>query len=134
MRRSPIWLAWTAGLLLAVFVYTTGPDLFMFQIVDTLHVLIFRLGEAISDLSQLSQDAIRALAIGLYATFVVLALAVIRRGGRARAALVWVSLVFIIITGTADPIDAGPKWTAALLLAGVAAVSMTKRLTRLSEA
>lgn len=134
MRRSPIWLAWAAGLILSVLVYTIGPDLFMFRLVDNLHQIAWRIGEVLTNISLLTLDAIRAIAIGLYATFVVLALAVLRRGGNARAILLWVSILFLIVVGGAERVDASPRWTAALLLVGAAAFAMTSRLRRLSEA
>lgn len=128
---DPIWLAWAAGLALAAVVYVVGPDRFLFRVVDTFHVLAWRISEAVADLSALTLDAVRALAIGLYATFVALALAVARRGGRARAALLLVSVVFFLLAGGGWDVEDGlpnGRWTAALLLAGVAAAVMTGRL------
>ncbi len=132
MRRSPIWLAWAAGLALAALVYAVGPDLFMFRLVDNLHLLAWRIGEALNDLSLLTLDAVRALAIGCYATFTVLALAVIRRGGRARTTLVWVTILFLLIAGTADPDNASFRWSVALIIVGAAALTMTSRLRSLN--
>ena len=45
-RRDPIWLAWAIGLALAVLVYVVGPDRFAFRVLDSLHVLAWRIGEA----------------------------------------------------------------------------------------
>ncbi len=103
----------------------------MFRLMDNLNLLAWRLGEALEAIPQLTLDAVRALAIGLYATFVVLALAVLRRGGRARGALVWITLLFLIIAGGAGRSNASARWTAALIIVGVGAVSMTSRLQRL---
>ena len=60
MRRDPILLAWGAGLLLAALVYLVGPDRFLFRLMDTLHVLGWRLAELIEDLSIVSLDLVRA--------------------------------------------------------------------------
>ena len=110
-RRDPIWLAWAAGLALAALVYVVGPDRFVFRLMDTLHVLAWRISEAIEDLSMLTLDVVRALAIGVYATFVALAISVARRGGK-------------VDTGTAP----NARWTAALLVAAAGAAVMTSRM------
>lgn len=130
-RKNPVLAAWGAGLALAAVVYAVGADRFWFQVVDTLHVLAWRIGEALDDLSVLALDAVRALAIGLYATFVVLALTVARRGGRSRGALLVVSLLFLVLAGgglNEDGTGPNARWAAALVLAGVAAIVMTGRL------
>ncbi len=128
-RRDPIWLAWAVGLGLAALVYLVGPDRFVFRLVDTLHVLAWRISEAVDDLSVLALDMVRALAIGLFATFAVLAVAVARRGGRGRGALLVVTLLFVILAGGGvDGAAPNTRWTAALLLSGVGALVMTGRL------
>ena len=128
-RRDPIWLAWAVGLVLAVGVYVVGPDRFVFRVVDTLHVLAWRISEAVEDLSVLALDLVRALAIGLFATFVVLAVAVTRRGGRGRGALLLVTLLFLMLAGGGvDGTAPNARWTAALLLSGAGAAVMTGRL------
>ena len=127
-RLSPILLAWLAGLSLALAVYVIGPDRFLFRLMDTFHVLAWRLSETLADL--LALDAIRALAIGLFATFLALGIAVLRRGGRARGALIFVSVLFLLLAGGGldDEAAGGGRWAAALLLAAVGAVVMTGRL------
>lgn len=128
-RRDPIWLAWAVGLGLAALVYLVGPDRFVFRLIDTLHVLAWRISEAVEDLSVLALDMVRALAIGLFATFAVLAVTVARRGGRGRGALLVVTLLFVILAGGGiDGAAPNTRWTAALLLSGVGALVMTGRL------
>lgn len=126
MRRDPILAAWGIGLVLAVLVYIVGPDRFLFRVLDTLHVLGWRVAELIDDLSLVALDLMRALAIGLYVTFVMLALAVARRGGPSRGALLVVSLLFLALAGGSGVPNA--RWTAALVLSAVAAAVMTGRL------
>src|SRR3954449_11374866 len=96
-RGDPVLVAWVLGLGLAALVYVLGPQHFLFRLLDTFHVLMWRLGEFIADLSTVALDAVRAWAIGRYATFVVLAFAVLRRGGRARGALIVVTVLFPIL-------------------------------------
>ena len=85
-RRDPVLIAWVAGLALAALAYWVGPQYFLFRVADSFHVALWRISEAIGDLSLMGRDLVRALAIGIYATFVVLALSVIRRGGPGRSA------------------------------------------------
>ena len=101
----------------------------LFRLLDTFHVLMWRLGEFIADLSSMALDVVRALAIGLYATFVVLAFAVLRRGGRARAALIVVTLLFLVLVAHDDMVtESNGRWMAALALSAVGAIVMTTRL------
>lgn len=129
MKRNPIVLAWTAGLALAVLVYWVGPERFVFRLLDNLHMLGWRIGEFVADLSAASLDLVRAIAIGVYGTFVVLGLAVLRRGGRAKAMLLVISILFFLLaTGEVDGGMPNTRWFAALLLAGAGAAVMTGRL------
>lgn len=128
-RRDPVVLAWVIGLGLAALVYLVGPGQFLFRVLDAMHVIGWRISEFIADLSYMALDVVRALAIGLYATFVVLSLAVARRGGPARGALLVVSLLFLILVGSDAGLVAGNvRWTAALLLTAAGAAVMTGRL------
>lgn len=128
-RRDPVLIAWVLGLGLAAIAYAVGPQYFMFRVADSFHVAMWRIGEAIGDLSLMGRDLVRALAIGLYVTFVVLALAVIRRGGRGKAALAWVSLLFLFLIGGIElTTESDTRWVLALAVAGGGAVTMTQRL------
>lgn len=128
-RRDPVLIAWVVGLGLAAVAYWVGPQYFMFRVVDSFHVALWRISETIGDLSLMGRDLVRALAIGIYATFVVLALSVIRRGGAGKAALFWVSVLFLFLIGGLDmTTESNSRWVLALAVAGVGAVTMTQRL------
>lgn len=127
IRRDPVTIAWVAGLLLAAVVYAFGPDQVLFRIQDALHIMAWRISELLWNLSATAMNVVRALAIGLFATFLVLSFAVVRRGGRARMAIVVVGLVFVALVEGAAPGDTS-RWVAALLLSGIAASVMTGRL------
>ena len=120
-------IAWGLGLALAALVFVVGPDHFLFRLADTLHVFAWQVAEAVAQLSATARDVVRALAIGLFVTFVVLGLAVYRRGGRARTALILVTIVFMLLVGDAAPGDQA-RWLAALILSGAGAAIMTGRL------
>ncbi len=128
-RRDPVMLAWVVGLALAALVYLVGANQFLFRFLNLLHVAAWRLEEFVADLSVVALDVVRALAIGLYATFVVLALAVARRGGPARGALIGVTVVFLVLVGGDQTLtESNARWTAALAVAAVGAFVMTGRL------
>ncbi len=128
-RRDPVVIAWVVGLGLAALAYWIGPQYFLFRVVDSFHVAVWRIGETIGDLSLMGRDLVRALAIGIYATFVVLAVSVIRRGGRGKAALFWVSALFLFLVGGIDlTTESNGSWVLALAVAGVGALTMTQRL------
>jgi hypothetical protein len=128
-RRDPVVLAWVLGLGLAAVAYAVGPQYFMFRVVDSFHVAMWRISETIGDLSLMGRDLVRALAIGIYVTFVVLALGVIRRGGSGKASLFWVTVLFLFLIGGIDlTTESNTRWVLALAVAGVGAVTMTQRL------
>ena len=130
-RRDPVVIAWAVGLALAALVFMVGPDHFLFRLADTLHVLMWRLAEALAQLSATAIDVVRALSIGLFVTFLGLGFAVNRRGGRARAAITVVTILFLILVGDAEPGDQS-RWIAALALSGIGAAVMTGRLRQSS--
>lgn len=128
-RRDPVVFAWVFGLGLATVAFLLGPQYFLFRVLDYLHVAFWRLGEIIGDLSLVARDVVRALAIGLYGTFVLLAILVIRRGGHARAALFWISILFFLLIGQVDMVtESNARWVLALALSGFSAMVMTNRL------
>lgn len=133
MRRDPVVLAWVLGLALAALVYVVGPRDFLYHLLNSLNVAFWQLGNIIAGLSVVALDAVRALAIGLYATFFVLALAVLRRGGRARAALVVVTALFLLLVFNSDlPTESNGRWAAALALSAIGAIVMTGRLRQVA--
>ena len=127
MRRDPVLAAWAVGLGLALLVFLVGPEHFLFRLADTLHVVAWRVAEAIDELSATALNAVEALSIGLFVTFLGLAVAVGRRGGRSRWAIIVVSVVFFLLVGGASPGDQ-TRWVAALALSGLSALVMTGRL------
>ncbi len=132
-RRDPVVLAWVFGLALAALAFVLGPQYFLYRVLDYLHVAFWRLGEFIGDLSLVATDMVRALAIGLYGTFVLLSVLVIRRGGPAKAALFWVSVLFFLLIGRVEMMtESNARWVIALALAGFGAMVMTNRLRRTS--
>lgn len=132
MRRDPVALAWLGGLALAAALYLVGTDRFWFQVLNTLHVAGYWVGEFVADLSGLTIELVRALALGVFATFVALCWLVARRGAAVRGTGLLVALLFLVLAGSGgDGIGdgaGGARWAGALLVAGVGAGVMTRRL------
>ena len=126
-RRDPVFVAWAVGLGLAALIYLVGPDQFVFRIENAIHVFFWRVAELLAELSATALDAVRALAIGLFVTFLALAAAVARRGGRARTAVIVVGVLFFFLVDSASPGEQ-TRWLAAFALSGVGAAVMTGRL------
>lgn len=131
MRRDPVTMVWIGGLVLAAVLYFVGTDRFWFQVVNSLHVAGWWISEVIADLSGLAVELVRALALGVFATFVALCWLASRRGAAVRGTALLVGLLFLVLAGGGDEFgrDAGSlRWTAALGVAGVGALVMTRRL------
>lgn len=132
MRRDPVALVWIGGLALAAVLYLVGTDRFWFQVLNALHLAAYWVSEIVADLSGLTIELVRALALGVFATFVALCWLVARRGGAVRGTGLLVALLFLVLAGSgSDSIgdDAGgARWAGALLVAGSGAAVMTRRL------
>jgi hypothetical protein len=131
VRRNTIGLIWIGGLVLAVLIYLVGPDRFLERCIaafdsldDAIHALIVSLGVQ-------AYDVVHAVALALLVVFVVLGFMASRRGIRSGWALIVVPLVFLMLVWR--PFAYGPapigRWLAALVIALVGAVAMTRRLT-----
>ena len=132
MPRNTITFIWAIGIVLALFVYVTGPDRFVFAAFDLIERTWWGLQDALRNISIAAFDLVRAAAIGLYFVFVALSVLAIRQGGRGRATLIAVSLVFLglVWQSAGDSFGAHTRWMAALLLNTVGALTMTRRLTQ----
>jgi hypothetical protein len=131
MPRNTIAAIWIAGIVLAVLIYVAGPERFVFAAYELIQRAWWGVQEVLRDLSLAAFDFVRALAIGLYFVFLALGVLAVSRGGRGWVALVVVSLLFLGLVwhdyGTG--FGSRTRWGAALVLVGVGALSMTRRLT-----
>ena len=131
MRRDPVALVWIGGLALAAALYFVGTDRFWFQVLNAFHVAGWWIGEVVADLSGLAVELVRALALGLFATFVALCWLAARRGAAVRGTALLIGLLFLVLAGGGDELSDGAgnlRWTAALAVSGVGALVMTRRL------
>jgi hypothetical protein len=131
MNRTTIAAIWIAGIVLALLVYVTGPERFVFAAAEFVQRAWWSAQEALRNLSIAAFDLVRALAIGLYFVFLALGVLAVSRGGRGLVALVVVSLLFFALAWQDYGTGFGSRmrWGAALMLVGVGALSMTRRLT-----
>jgi hypothetical protein len=130
VRRNTIGLVWLVGILLTVGLYVTGPDRFLHAGFDLLLHTQFALQAVLAGFTIQAFELVRALAIGLFAVFLGLGILALRRGLRARAALIVVTALFLALLYPA--VDgyylSASRWSGAFLLAGVGALAMTRRL------
>ena len=138
MQRNTIGAVWLVGALLALGAYLIGPDRFLhgaFGVLFDLQAMFENLHAALQTvLAGLTVEAfelIRALAIGLFVVFLALGVIAARRGLRARAALVILTALYLLLLYPA--LDgyyvSSAHWMGAFLLAAVGALVMTRRLT-----
>ncbi len=131
MKRDPVALVWIGGLALAAALYFVGTDRFWFQVLNTFHLAGWWIGEVIAELSGLAVELVRALALGLFATFAALCWMAARRGAAVRGTALLIGLLFLVLASGGDGLgdDAGNlRWTAALGVAVIGALVMTRRL------
>lgn len=130
MQRQTIGLIWIGGLVLAAALYAVGPDRFLAACLDLLENLEYGFHYLLFFLGTQAFNVVRALAIALFAVFLVLGFTAARRGLRAGWALVIVTVVFLVLVWRPEAGSPGSisRWFAALVLALSGAVVMTQRL------
>jgi hypothetical protein len=129
MHRNTVALIWLGGIAVAVIAYAVDPGAVLEAALDLLAAAIAGTERFIHDLSNFGSGVIRALAMGLFVTFVALAVLTIRQGGKGKTALVMVSGVFLLLLRDGANSSNG-HWVAAFALAAVGALVMTTRVRR----
>lgn len=131
MRREHILLIWIGGLVLAVLLYLIGPDRFFAVVWTVTDIVDVVIRDWVAELGTQSYAVVRALAIAIYCVFAVLAVLSARRGHRGLWALTVVTAACLFLVWR--PFDFYPvpfgRWLTTLILVGVGAGVMTRRLT-----
>jgi hypothetical protein len=129
-RPDAVTLAWVGGIALAVIAYAVGPEHVVAVALETFRNASWYADALLHGLTAATVSAMRAVAIGLFGTFVLLSLLALRRGGRAIGSLIVVTVLFGLLVWGAEGIGAGAnlRWMLALILAGLAALNATRRL------
>ncbi len=129
MHRNTIMLIWIGGLLVAGIAYATDPGALLEAALNLLAAGLAACERLVRDLSVFGSDVVRALAVGLFVTFVALSVIAIRQGEKGRTALLTVSVVFVLLLRDGGAASNG-RWVAAFALAAVGALVMTSRVLR----
>jgi hypothetical protein len=124
-------MIWIGGLVLAVVLYMVGPDRFLDATLEVFDRVDDAMRTLVATLGGQAYGVVRALAIAIYAVFVVLALIGSQRGQRGLWALIVVTTVFMLLVWRPFAPYPTPvsRWIGALVLVIVAALAMTQRLT-----
>ena len=129
MPRNTILMVWGFGILVAALAYAADPASLLEGVLDLLDYGLASVARLVRSLSAFGSDAVRALAIGLFVTFLALAGLTIRQGGKGRTAVLAFSAVFVLLVRDGRAASNG-QWAAAFALAAAGAVVMTGRIRR----
>lgn len=127
MPKNIIAVIWATGALAALAAYLVGPEHLLNTLAALSDQVTLAVAMSLRDLSASAVNVVHALAVGLFVTFVGLALVAIRSGRKGRAALVVVSAVFVWLVWSGDA-PSNQRWLAAFVLAGLGTLVMSSRL------
>ena len=127
MRSRTVTIVWVVGLALAALVYALGPDDALATLFAWADQAGAALQQAAAELGGRAFDVLRALAVGCFAVFFALCVIATGRGQSTLWLMLWVSLLFLILVWHQGR-EATGHWTLAFLLAGAAALNVTRRL------
>ncbi len=131
MDQRTITMIWIGGGVLALLVYLAGPDMFLSGIWGFLDRIEAGFHALLAFLGAQAFDVVRAAAIAIYIVFLVLGGIAIHRGVKSIAAMIAVTLGFVILVWRPDQgaYISSTRWLAALALAIIGALVLTQRLT-----
>lgn len=125
MGRNTVALVWLGGAVLALLVYATGPGHVIAAAIAGIEHAVWEFQRWLGFVAFQSFDLIRAVAIGLFAVFIVLGILAGQRG--RGGGMVGVTVLFLALVGFGG-YDSRFCWLAALIIAAFGALSMTRRL------
>lgn len=123
MTRAPIAAAWLAGLVLALVVLLAGATPLWLAVQDAWDWLNYTL----MSLSEPTVLVLRAAAIGLALTAVLLARAAVSRGVPVRGVLGGAIVLWIVVVIAFQNGPQGLRWGLATLIALAATLALTRR-------
>ena len=127
MRPNTIALIWLGGAVLAALFYLIGPWDVMQSVWLTLDRVQYLLGDSIGLLFNQAFDLVRAVALALFAVFIVLAIVASQRGTGAQG-VIGITALFIGLIAIGG-YQSRLCWLAALLVALTGAIHMSQRLS-----
>lgn len=133
MRERSIATIWLGGIALALLIYTIGPDTFVWSIQSFLDNVGPAVANLLARLTMMSFDLVRALAIALFAVFLVLSVVALRRGVPVRLLMVCIVVGFLALVQRSGFVGysdyySHKSWLGAFAVAAFGAVLMTRRL------
>ena len=130
-RPDVVVLVWIAGIVLAAIAYVVGPDRLVAGALDGFVHFGAYLDALVHNFTLSTLQGLRAVAIGLYGTYVGLSLLAMRRGAQGPGGLIVVTIACLLLVWGADGADpvANARWAAALIIAALSALGATRRLT-----
>ena len=130
-RPDAVALVWIAGLALAVIAYAIGPDRVVSGALGAFQNAGAWLDALVHGFTLATVQGLRAVAIGLFGTYVGLSLLGMRRRTQGPVGLIAVAILFLLLVWGADGVNpaSNARWAAALIVAAVAALGATRRLT-----
>lgn len=131
MDQRTITMIWIGGGVLALLVYLAGPDTFLSGIWGFLDGIEAGFHALLAFLGAQAFDVVRAAAIAIYIVFLVLGGIALHRGVKSVAAMIAVTLGFVLLVWRSDQgaYISSTRWLAALALAIIGAIVLTQRLT-----
>jgi hypothetical protein len=123
MSRSPVVIAWLAGLLLALLVLLAGATPLWLAVQDTIDWV----QETLIELNQPVILVLRAAAIGLALTTVLLTRAAVNRGVPVRGTVGGAIVLWLIVVVGLQNAPPGLRWGIAALIAFAATLSLSRR-------
>jgi len=123
MTRNSVAAAWLAGLLLALVILLAGATPLWLAIQNALDWLTYTL----MDLSEPAVLLLRAAAIGLALTTVLLARAAASHGAPVRGVLSGAIVLWLLVVVALQHGPPGLRWGLAALVAFAATLSLTRR-------
>ncbi|HET9018069.1 MAG TPA: hypothetical protein VFN46_00685 [Acetobacteraceae bacterium] len=130
-RPDTVALVWIAGLALAVIAYAIGPDRVVSGALDVFQNAGAWVDALVHNFTLATLQGLRAVALGLFGTYVGLSLLGIRRRAQGAGGLIVVAILFLLLVWGAEGANptSNARWAAALIVAAVAALGATRRLT-----
>lgn len=126
MQRSTIALVWLGGLVLAALIYLTGPYHVLAAVWNGVDQLQYLVANVVAALFGQAFEAVRALALALFAVFLVLGFLASQKGVRP-GGLLGITVLFVGLIAIGG-YHSRLCWLAALLVALAGALHMTQRL------
>jgi hypothetical protein len=123
-------MIWLGGFVLAMALYLVGPDRFIDACWNLFETIDATLRQLADELGARTYGVVRAFAIAIYVVFVLLCLLAAQRGRGGFWSLIFVTVVFAMLTWHPFGLYPAPlsRWIAGLALVVIAALMMTRRL------